>query len=160
MPAYCQQFVFFAIWNTAHSLFHQYVLGHYLLLSTLLNMGYLLFSLLFHYSSHYWIILICLVWCAFYLLFIITVYWLCNCRNSIFANKAKLYCQSIYFLSNFSLFISRFLSYADLIYVWCKASGAGSRKYWSNSASALQTLWHPGYDENIFIYGHLLTRTT
>ena len=29
-----------------------------------------------------------------------------------------------------------------------------------NSASALQTLWHPGYDEKNLIYGPLLTRPT
>ena len=33
-------------------------------------------------------------------------------------------------------------------------------RLWKNPASVLWTLWHPGYDKNIFIFGPLLTWPT
>ena len=57
----------------------------------------------------------------------------------------------------FQQFISTFLSSADLISVGCKLFGSYYRKYWSNSASALPTLWRPGYDRKKIICVPILT---
>ena len=129
MPDYFW-YLYIFLFGIDHPLFHQYMFGHYLIIMSYFNMYYSFPPLILQYYYPYYNILKFLLWCAIYLLFIINVYCLYNCRHYILINKIYLYYQSIYFLSNLSLFIITFIYFKDSFFVGCKASGSGYRKYW------------------------------
>ena len=79
-----------------------------------------------------------------YLLSMYTVYDIFAIKYSLINHLYIL--KSIYFLSIFWLFISTFISFADLICVVCKLYGADFSKYWSNSETSSRNLCISGYD--------------